>query len=126
MKTQIVCKAAPAAIGPYSQAVLADGLLFVSGQMGVDVQTGEIPEDAASQTRLIFENMKSILAEAGGGLDDIVRCGVFLKDMSDFAAMNEAYEGFFKAPYPARTTIEAARLPKDVKVEIDAIALIRK
>jgi len=126
MKTQIVCKGAPAAIGPYSQAVSTDGLLFVSGQMGLDVKTGEIPSGIADQAKQVFENIKAIIAEAGGSMDDVVKCCVFLKDMNDFAAMNEVYGGYFKEPYPARTTVEAARLPKDVKVEIDAIAVIKK
>ena len=124
MKTQIVCGGAPQAIGPYSQAVKNNGMLFVSGQLGLDVQTGVIPEDAAGQARRSLENIKRIITEAGGTMDDLVRCTVFLKDMNEFAAMNEVYAEFFKEPYPARTTVEVARLPKDVKVEVDAIAML--
>lgn len=124
MKKQIISDKAPAAIGPYSQAVLAGGMLFVSGQMGLDVKTGEAPPDIAAQTKCALENIRSIITEAGGSMDDIVKCSVFIKDMNEFTAMNEVYGGFFNKPYPARVTVEAARLPKDVKVEIDAIAVI--
>jgi len=124
MKTQIVCKEAPTAIGPYSQAVVKGGMLFVSGQLGLDVKTGIIPEDIAGQARGALENLRRIISEAGGSMDDVVKCSVFIKDMGEFASMNEVYAEFFKEPYPARTTVEAARLPKDVKVEIDAIAIL--
>ncbi|MCL1809623.1 MAG: RidA family protein [Clostridiales bacterium] len=124
MKKQIVCGGAPSAIGPYSQAILANGMLFVSGQMGLDVKTNEIPEDISSQTRQVLENVKAIIAEAGGGMDNVVKCSVFLKDMNEFAEMNSVYGEFFSEPYPARVTVEAARLPKDVKVEIEAIAVL--
>ena len=124
MKTKVVCGDAPSAIGPYSQAIKKDGMIFVSGQMGLDPKTGEIPEDVAAQTKLVLENIRNIIREAGGDMGDVVRCGVFLKDMNDFAVMNEVYGSFFSEPFPARTTIEAARLPKDLKVEIDAIAIL--
>ena len=124
MKKQIACGGAPSAIGPYSQAILANGMLFVSGQMGLDVKTNEIPEDISSQTRQVLENVKAIIAEAGGGMDNVVKCSVFLKDMNEFAEMNSVYGEFFSEPYPARVTVEAARLPKDVKVEIEAIAVL--
>lgn len=124
MKKQIKCDKAPAAIGPYSQAVEAGGMLFISGQLGVDAKTGEIPEGIAAQTRCSLENIKSIITEAGGSMDDIVKCTVFIKDMKDFAEMNEVYSSFFNEPYPARLAVEAARIPKDVKVEVDAIAVL--
>jgi len=124
MKNQTICKDAPAAIGPYSQAIEANGMLFVSGQLPLNVKTGEIPENTAEQARYCLENIKAIVTEAGGNMDGIVKCSVFLKDMNDFTEMNGVYGEFFKEPYPARTTIEVARLPKDVKVEIDAIAVL--
>jgi len=124
MKTQIVCKEAPAAIGPYSQAVKNGGMLFVSGQLGLDAKTGLIPEGITEQTRGALENLKRIMAEAGGTIGDVVKCTVFLKDMNEFAAMNEVYAEYFTEPYPARSTVEVARLPKDLKVEIEAIAML--
>ena len=124
MRTQINCGNAPPAIGPYSHAIKANGMLFVSGQIGVDVKTGEIPEGVSGQARCCMENVKSIIAEAGGTMDNVVRCSIFLTDMNDFAVVNEIYGSFFNEPYPARATIGVARLPKDVKVEIDAIAVL--
>ena len=99
-------------------------MLFVSGQMGLDVRTNEIPKDVSAQTRQALTNIKAILEEAGMSMDKVVKCSVFLKDMGEFTEMNSVYGEFFSEPYPARVTVEAARLPKDVKVEIDAIAVI--
>jgi 2-iminobutanoate/2-iminopropanoate deaminase len=124
MKKQIICNDAPAAIGPYSQAIQANGMLFVSGQLPLDVKTGEIPENIAEQTKQCLENIKAIITEAGGSMDDVVKCCVYLKDMNNFTEMNGAYEEFFKVPAPARLTVEVARLPKDVQIEIDAIAAL--
>ena len=124
MKKQIVCANALAAIGPYSQAIEINGMLFVSGQIGLDMKTGQIPDDITSQTENVFKNMRSIITEAGGSMDNVVKCSVFLKDMGEFTAMNEVYAKYFNEPYPARTTVEAARLPKDLKVEVDAIAVL--
>jgi len=124
MKKQIICNNAPAAAGPYSQAILANGMLFIAGQIPIDGKTGEMAEGISAQTRQVLENIKAIVTEAGGSMDNIVRCGVFLKDMDDFAEMNEVYKGFFNAPAPARTTVEVSRLPKDPLVEIDAIAIL--
>jgi 2-iminobutanoate/2-iminopropanoate deaminase len=116
---------APAAIGPYSQAVRAGSLLFVSGQIPLDPETGVMVEgDIAAQTHRVFRNLAAILEAAGTSLDRVVRVGVFLADMNDFAAMNEVYGTYFTAPAPARATIQAARLPKDARVEIDVIAEI--
>ena len=123
MKTQIMCSMAPAAIGPYSQAVKAGNTLYVSGQLGIDVLTGEMPEGVADQVKRSMENVKSIVTEAGGKMENVVRCTIYLKDMNDFGVVNEIYGSFFKEPYPARATVEVARLPKDAKVEIDAIAI---
>ena len=124
MKKQIICDNAPAAIGPYSQGIVANGFLFVSGQTPIIPATGGIPEGIAEQTKQAFLNIKAIVSEAGGSMEKIVKCSVFLKDMNDFAEMNAVYKEFFDVPYPARTTIEAARLPKDVKVEIEAIVAL--
>jgi 2-iminobutanoate/2-iminopropanoate deaminase len=114
---------APAAIGPYSQAVRAGALLFVSGQIPLDPQTGLMVDgDIAAQTHRVFRNLAAILDAAGSSFDRVVRVGVYLADMNDFAAMNEVYGTYFTSPAPARATIQAARLPKDARVEIDVIA----
>jgi 2-iminobutanoate/2-iminopropanoate deaminase len=115
--------AAPQAIGPYSQAVVADGLVWCSGQIALDPATGHlVGADAAIQTRRALENLAAVLAAAGTGLEDVVRCTVFLQSLRDFAAMNEVYGLFFKEHPPSRSTVEAARLPKDALVEIDCVA----
>jgi 2-iminobutanoate/2-iminopropanoate deaminase len=114
---------APAAIGPYSQAIKAGPLLFVSGQIPIDPATGNLVEgDIAAQTRRVFTNLTAILEAAGATLDHVVRTTVYLADMNDFAAMNAVYGTYFSTPAPARATIQAARLPKDARVEIDVIA----
>jgi len=114
----------PKAIGPYSQAIKANGFVFVSGQVAFDPATGAIVEgDVARQTERVIENLKAILEAAGSGLSNAVKTTVFLKDMNDFAAMNEVYGRYFKASPPARATVEVARLPRDVRVEIELIAL---
>lgn len=123
MREIISTTGAPGAIGPYSQGVKANGMLFVSGQLPLDPATGAFPgSDITSQTRQSLTNVKHIVEAAGMTLADVVRVGVFLKDMNDFAAMNEVYAQFFQEPFPARSAIQAARLPKDAKVEIEAIA----
>ncbi len=124
MREVISTNNAPKAIGPYSQAIRANGLIFVSGQTPIDpanqqMISGGVPE----QTERVLRNIQGILEQAGSSLAKVVRCGVFLKDMNDFAAMNEVYARFFPNDPPARSTIQAARLPKDCLVEIDAIAL---
>ena len=114
---------APAAIGPYSQAVVMDGWVFASGQIPLDPATGQmVAGDAAAQTRRVLENLKAVLAAAGSGLDRVVKTTVYLKDMNDFAAMNGVYAEYFAKDPPARATVQAARLPKDAAVEIDLIA----
>ena len=124
MREVIVTKDAPQAIGPYSQAIKAGGLVFCSGQIALDPATGTIVAgDVAQQTERVLQNLLAVLAAAGSGLDRVVKTTVFLKNMSDFAAMNEVYGRYFKTAPPARSTVEAARLPKDVLVEIDVIAL---
>ena len=121
MKKAVTSEKAPAAIGPYSQAIETEGLIFVSGQL--PVENGVMPEDIAAQTRASLNNVKAILEAAGSDLSKVVKTTVFLKDMGDFGGMNEVYASFFTEPYPARVCFEVARLPKDAKVEIEAIAV---
>lgn len=115
---------APDGIGPFSQAIRAGGLLFVSGQIPMDPRTRELSRGGlAEQTELVLCNLQAVLEAGGSSLDRVVKVGVFLKDMSQFAAFNEIYARFFPDAPPARTTVEAARLPKEILVEVDAIAL---
>ncbi|HET6142064.1 MAG TPA: RidA family protein [Candidatus Acidoferrales bacterium] len=115
----------PKAIGPYSQAVRANGFVFLSGQIPLDPKTQQIVEgDVAVQTERVMENLKGVVEAAGSSLHRVVKTTVFLADMSDFAAMNEVYARYFTAHAPARSTVEVARLPKNVRVEIDLIALL--
>jgi len=124
MRQVISTDNAPRAIGPYSQAIRANGMIFVSGQTPIDPATQQlISGSIGEQTERVLRNIEAILTQAGSSMAKVVRCGVFLKDMNDFTAMNEVYGKFFKSEPPARTTIQAARLPKDCMVEIDAIAL---
>lgn len=126
MKTQISSPKAPAAIGPYSQAIAANGFLFISGQLPIDPATGNFAEGGIRElTRQSLENVKSILAEAGLTLADVVKTTVFLADMSDFAAMNEVYAEYFTAPAPARSAVAVKTLPKGGLVEIEVIAACR-
>src|SRR5436190_24183272 len=123
MKKAVSSPEAPKAIGPYSQAVRAGQLLFLSGQVPIDPATGQlVGGDIAAQTRRVFDNLGAVLKAGGRSFDDVVRTTVFLADMNDFAAMNEVYGQYFKDPYPARATVQVARLPKDSRVEIDVIA----
>ena len=124
MKKQIATDKAPQAIGPYSQGVNVTGdFSFVSGQLPINAATGEMSEDVAEQTKQSLENMKAILEETGLTMDNVVKTTIFLSNMEDFAVVNEVYGSFFKEPFPSRSTIEVARLPKDAKVEIEAIAV---
>jgi endoribonuclease L-PSP, putative len=124
MREVISTSGAPKAIGPYSQAIRANGFVFISGQVAIDPATQQVIDgDVAAQTDRVLKNLSAILEAAGGGLDKVVRSTVFLKNMGDFAAMNEVYGKYFKDDPPARSTVEVARLPKDVLVEIDVIAL---
>ena len=123
MREAVSTSAAPAAIGPYSQAVRAGSLVFFSGQIPLDPATGTmVAGDIAVQTHRVLRNLAGILEAAGSSLDRVVRATVYLADMNDFAAMNDVYGSYFSAPAPARATIQAARLPKDARVEIDVIA----
>ena len=124
MRDVIATDQAPKAIGPYSQAIRAAGLVFTSGQVALDPATQQvIAGDIAAQTDRVLKNLSAVLQAAGTSLDKALRCTVFLKNMGDFAAMNEVYGRYFKESPPARSTVEVARLPKDVLVEIDVIAL---
>ena len=124
MKQIIKTEDAPKAIGPYSQAVVAGGFVFASGQIPTDPATGQFVEGGISeQTRQVLRNLSKVLEAAGTGLERVVKTTVFLADMDDFAAMNEVYARFFKENPPARSTVQAARLPRDARVEIDVIAL---
>ncbi len=123
-KSIIATDKAPAAIGPYSQGTRKGNLLFVSGQLPIDPSTGNMPEGIEAQTRQSLENVKSIIEKAGGTLNEVLKCTVFLKDMNEFAGMNKIYGEYFTDDYPARAAVEVARLPKDANVEIEAIVMI--
>ena len=123
MKQAVSSPDAPKAIGPYSQAVRAGQLLFVSGQVPLDPATGQIVSgDIAAQTRRVFDNLGAVLKAGGRSFADVVRTTVFLADMNDFAKVNEVYATYFSSPAPARATVQVARLPKDARVEIQVIA----
>ncbi|MEI7772716.1 MAG: RidA family protein [Chloroflexales bacterium] len=123
-RTVISSQDAPAAIGPYSQAIRAGGLVFLSGQLPVDPASGQIIDgDIGAMTRQIFANISAVLAAAGSSLASVVKVTVFLADMGDFAAMNAAYAEFLSADPPARSTVQVARLPKDARIEIEVVAL---
>jgi len=127
MRDVISTNEAPKAIGPYSQAIRAGGFIFVSGQVSIDPVTQQLVSgDIAAQTDLVLKNLSAILDAAGSGMEQVVRCTVFLKNISEFGAMNEVYARYFTSKPPARSTVEVSRLPKDVLVEIDAIAVLRK
>ena len=116
---------APGAIGPYSQAIKANGMVFCSGQIPIDPSTGQfVSDDVAAQTEQVFKNLQAVLAAAGTGLGNVVKTTVFLADMNDFAAMNDVYSRFFSENKPARATVQAARLPRDARVEIECIATV--
>lgn len=124
MKEIIQTEHAPRAIGPYSQAIKINGMVFASGQIPIDPQTGQfVPGGIEEQTEQVLKNLAAVLDAAGSGLDRVVKTTVFLVDMQEFGAMNEVYGRFFKEEPPARATVQAARLPRDARVEIEAIAL---
>jgi 2-iminobutanoate/2-iminopropanoate deaminase len=125
MRDVVSTKDAPQAIGPYSQAIKAGAFIFVSGQIPIDPATGQVINgDISAQTERVMKNLEAILRAAGSSLARVVKSTVYLKNMSEFAAMNEVYGRFFKSAPPARATVEVSRLPKDVLVEIDVIALV--
>ncbi|BAW36630.1 RidA family protein [Helicobacter pylori] len=124
MKEVIHSTLAPKAIGPYSQAIATNDLVFISGQLGIDASTGEFKgADIHSQTMQSMENIKAILKEVGLGMDSVVKTTILLKSLDDFSVVNEIYGSYFKEPYPARATFQVAKLPKDALVEIEAIAI---
>jgi 2-iminobutanoate/2-iminopropanoate deaminase len=125
MRRAVSSSSAPPAIGPYSQAIQAGSLLFLSGQIPLDPETGKMVEgDIAAQTHRVFKNLQAVLEAAGATFDNVVRTTVYVADMNDFAVVNEVYGTYFSSPAPARATVQAARLPKDALIEIDAIALL--
>jgi 2-iminobutanoate/2-iminopropanoate deaminase len=127
VRQAIATQNAPAAIGPYSQGIRAGGFLFLSGQVALDPATGQlVAGDVRAQTERVLKNLEAVLAAAGRSMAAVVKTTVYLADMNDFAAMNEVYAGFFPAPPPARSTVQAARLPRDARVEIDVIAVEEK
>jgi 2-iminobutanoate/2-iminopropanoate deaminase len=126
MKQEVKTENAPKAIGPYSQGIIANGFVFASGQIAIDPSSGELSTGTIEeQTRRVLKNLGAVLEAAGSSYDRVVKATVFLQDMNEFSRMNQVYAEFFKAPYPARAAVQVARLPRDVKVEIEAIALIK-
>ena len=121
---EIVTNKAPAAIGPYSQAVVVGEMIYTSGQIPVNPQNGKIPDGAVEQANQVFTNIKNLLESAGTSIDNVVKTTVFIKNMDDFAKINEVYQKYFTKPYPARSCVEVARLPKDVLIEVEVIAQI--
>lgn len=117
---------APKAIGPYLQAIVANGFVFAAGQIGIDPKTGTLVGGVEAQTEQVLKNLAAVLKASGSSMDDVVKATVFLADMNDFAKMNEIYAKYFKAPFPARSTVQVARLPRDAKIEIEVIAVLRK
>jgi 2-iminobutanoate/2-iminopropanoate deaminase len=125
-KTVVHSDAAPKAIGPYSQAIIANGFVFCSGQTPIDPATGNlVPGGIEEQTHQVFKNLKAVLAAAGTDLEHVIKSNVFLKDMNNFATMNGIYASYFTGSPPARSTVEVARLPKDCMVEIEMVALVK-
>ena len=125
MREQVQTKNAPAAIGPYSQAIKANGFVYVSGQIAIDPETGEfVSGGVAEQTQRVLKNLAAVLEASGSSLDQVVKTTVFLADMKEFVEMNEVYATFFSGPPPARATVAAAGLPRDARVEIEAVALV--
>jgi 2-iminobutanoate/2-iminopropanoate deaminase len=126
--SKILTDKAPAPIGPYSQAILADGkFLYTAGQISIEPASGKLVEgDIKTQTRQVLKNLKAVLEAGGASLNTVIKTTVFLKDMNEFTAMNEVYDEFFGSAAPARSTIEVARLPRDVRVEIEAVAAVEK
>lgn len=122
MKVKIESGNAPKAIGPYSQAVLVDDTLYVSGNIPVNPATGDVADGIVNQSNQVFENMKAVLNEAGMGFENVVKTTAFLTDLSNFATFNEIYASYFVAPYPAKSCVEVSKLPKNVLVEVDCIA----
>jgi len=124
VKQVVLTQSAPSPVGPYSQAIRAGSLVFVAGQIPMDPKTGAMPEGIAEQTRVVLRNVQAVLEAAGASLAAVVKTTVYMKDLGEFAAMNQVYVEFFTDKPPARATVEVARLPKDARVEIEAIAVV--
>ena len=124
-KQPIHTDAAPAAIGPYSQAIRAGDTVYLSGQVGLDPATGILREGTEAQTRQVFANLKAVVEAAGGSLDDIVKLTVLLADLADFVKMNEIMTAYFKPPYPARATYQVAGLPRGARIEVEAVLVLK-
>lgn len=122
-KTVIATEKSPAAIGPYSQAIEVNGMIYTSGVIGVDPKTGEAGATIEEQTKRVFENLKGLLEDAGSSLDQAAKTTVFIKNMDDFATVNEIYASYFTGAFPARSCVEVARLPKDLLIEVEVIAI---
>ncbi|MCI5943454.1 MAG: RidA family protein [Eubacterium sp.] len=122
-KTVIASDKSPAAIGPYSQAIEVNGFIYTSGIIGVDPKTGEAKNSIEEQTKQVFDNMKGLLGDAGSSMNQVVKTTVFIKNMDDFGKVNEIYASYFDGAFPARSCVEVARLPKDLLIEVEAIAI---
>lgn len=123
---EVFTNKAPEAIGPYSQAIVAGGFLYASGAIGINPETGDVVDGGVEeQTKQVMSNLREVLKEAGATFSDVVKFTIYLKSMDDFARVNEIYGGYLEKPYPARATVEVSRLPKDVLVEIDAVAYVK-
>lgn len=122
---EVFTNKAPEAIGPYSQAIVAGDFLYASGAIGINPKTGEVDEGIEAQTRQVMDNLQEVLKEGGASFSQVVKFTIYLKSMDDFATVNEIYGSYLEKPYPARATVEVSRLPKDVLVEIDAVAYVR-
>lgn len=125
-KRAVETEDAPKAIGPYSQAIIANGFVFTAGQIGSDPKTGTLAEGVEAQTEQALKNIAAVLKASGSSMGDVVKTTVFLADINDFAKMNEIYAKYFKAPFPARSTVQVARLPRDARIEIETVAVIKK
>ncbi|MDR2442597.1 MAG: RidA family protein [Deltaproteobacteria bacterium] len=122
MKSVVSTPSAPAAIGPYSQAIISGAMVYLSGQLPIDPATGQMPQSATDQARQSLENISRILVAAGSSMAKVVRVGIFMTDLADFQAVNEIYATFFEGDYPARSTVQVAALPRGAKIEIEAVA----
>ncbi|MCT4545147.1 MAG: RidA family protein [Vallitalea sp.] len=125
-KKVIATDNAPGAIGPYSQGIVMGDFVYTSGQLPINIKTGEMPETIEEQTKYSLENVKAIIEEAGSSMENVIKTTVFLSDMNNFTKMNEVYKSFFSSDFPARSCVEVARLPKDALVEIEVIAELKK
>lgn len=125
-KTAVISSGASEPVGPYSQAIVSNSLVFISGQLGIDLKRKRLGETVEEQTRLAMESIRAIVTQAGGSLDDIVKTTILLADMDDFGAVNQVYARFFSEPYPARAAYQVAKLPLAAMVEIEAVAILKE